>query len=154
MTWHQTIIVGNLGGDPELRYMQNGNAVCNFSVAVSERWRDRQSGEQQERTTWYRVAAWGGQAETCNTYLAKGRKVMVIGNVQARGYLNNNGEAAASLDLRAREVRFLGSRGDGDQQGGGWQGGGQRGGGQSNQPRDDRASNYADPPNSVDDIPF
>jgi len=74
MSWHQTIIVGNLGGDPELRYMQNGRAVCNFSVAVSERWRDRQTNEQQERTTWYRVAVWGPQAENCNTYLAKGRR--------------------------------------------------------------------------------
>ena len=153
MTWHQTIIVGNLGGDPELRYLQSGRAVCNFSVAVSERWRDRQTNEQQEKTTWYRVAVWGNQAETCNTYLSRGRKVMVIGNVQARGYTNNNGEAAASLDLTARDVRFLGGR-DGDQQGGESSGGGQRGGGRDNRPRDDRASNYPDAPTSVDDIPF
>ncbi len=160
MSWHQTIIVGNLGGDPELRYMQNGRAVCNFSVAVSERWRDRQTNEQQERTTWYRVAVWGQQAENCNTYLAKGRQVLVIGNVAARGYINNNGEAAASLDLTARSVQFLGggSRGD-DSQGGGWQGGGSQGGGRregqrEGQRRDDRASNYADRPSSVDDIPF
>ena len=155
MSWHQTIIVGNLGGDPELRYMQNGRAVCNFSVAVSERWRDRQTNEQQERTTWYRVAVWGQQAENCNTYLAKGRQVLVIGNVVARGYINNNGEAAASLDLTARSVQFLGGgRGD-DSQGGGWQGGGSQSGGQrEGQRRDDRASNYADRPSSVDDIPF
>ena len=153
MAWHQTIIVGNLGGDPELRYLQSGRAVCNFSVAVSERWRDRQTNEQQEKTTWYRVAVWGNQAETCNTYLSRGRKVMVIGNVQARGYTNNNGEAAASLDLTARDVRFLGGR-DGDQQGGESSGGGQRGGGRDNRPRDDRASNYPDAPTSVDDIPF
>ena len=152
MSWHQTIIVGNLGGDPELRYLQSGRAVCNFSVAVSERWRDRNTNEQQERTTWYRVAAWGPLGETCNQYLARGRQVMVIGNVQARGYINNNGEAAASLDLTARDVRFLGGRGDGGDQGGGWSGGGQRGGGQ--QRRDDRASNYPDSPASVDDIPF
>lgn len=170
MTWHQTIIVGNLGGDPELRYLQSGQAVCNFSVAVSERWRDRQSGEQRERTTWYRVAAWGPLGETCNQYLARGRQVMVTGNVSARGYINNNGEAAASLNLNARDVRFLGNRGDsGDQQGGNWQGGGQqqqqggnwqgggqqRGGGQQSQRRDNRASNYpAESPSSVDDIPF
>lgn len=155
MTWHQTVIVGNLGGDPELRYMQNGRAVCNFSVAVTERWRDRESSEQREKTTWYRVAVWGGQAENCNTYLAKGRQVMVIGNVQARGYMNNNGEAAASLDLTARDVRFLSNRdGGGDQQGGGWQGGGQRGGGQRNRQQGDRASNYPDSPTTVDDIPF
>ncbi|MDE2858663.1 MAG: single-stranded DNA-binding protein [Chloroflexota bacterium] len=154
MSWHQTIIVGNLGGDPELRYMQNGRAVCNFSVAVSERWRDRQTNEQQERTTWYRVAVWGPQAENCNTYLAKGRRVLVTGNVSARGYINNNGEAAASLDLNARDVRFLSSRGE-DDQGGGWQGGNRQSGGRrEDQRRDDRASNYADPPSSVDDIPF
>ena len=154
MTWHQTVIVGNLGGDPDLRYLQSGQAVCNFSVAVTERWRDRQSNEQQEKTTWYRVAAWGAQAETCNTYLARGRQVMVIGNVTARGYVNNNGEAAASLDLRAREVRFLGGRGDGDQQGGSRQGGAQRGGQSGGSQRSDRASNYPDAPASVDDIPF
>jgi single-strand DNA-binding protein len=153
MGWHQTIIVGNLGGDPELRYLQSGRAVCNFSVAVSERWRDRQTGEQQEKTTWYRVAVWGAQAENCNTYLAKGRQVLVIGNVSVRGYVNNNGEAAASLDLTARNVQFLGGRDDGGQQGG-WSGGGQRSGGQQRQPRDDRASNYPDAPASVDDIPF
>ena len=158
MSWHQTIIVGNLGGDPELRYMQSGRAVCNFSVAVSERWRDRQTEEQREKTTWYRVAVWGNQAEPCNTYLARGRQVMVIGNVQARGYVNNNGEAAASLDLTAREVRFLGGRDGGGQQGGGQQGGGWQGGQQGGQRRpsqqSERASNYPDQPASVDDIPF
>lgn len=156
MSWHQTIIVGNLGGDPDLRYLQSGQAVCNFSVAVSERWRDRNTNEQRERTTWYRVAAWGGLGETCNQYLSRGRQVMVVGNVQARGYVNNNGEAAASLDLNARDVRFLGGRGEGgEQQSGGWSGGGaQRGGEGQSQRRDDRASNYPDSPTSVDDIPF
>ena len=147
MSWHQTIIVGNLGGDPELKYLQSGTAVCNFSVAVSERWRDRQSNEQREKTTWYRVDVWGAQAETCNTYLAKGRQVMVIGNVTADAYMNNNGEASASLKLTAREVRFL-SGGNG---GGKDSGGGSRGGQNSN---DDRASNYTDTPGTVDDIPF
>ena len=154
MTWHQTIIVGNLGGDPELRYMQNGRAVCNFSVAVTERWRDRQSNEQQEKTTWYRVAVWGNQAESCNTYLSKGRQVMVTGNVQARGYVNNNGEAVASLDLTARDVKFLSSGRDGDQQGGGRQGGGQRSEQRGSSQQGDRASNYPDTPSTVDDIPF
>lgn len=155
MTWHQTVVVGRLGNDPELRYMQNGDAVCNFSVAVSERWRDRQSGEQRERTTWYRVSVWGNQAENCNTYLAKGRLVVVTGNVSARGYINNNGEAAASLNLTSRNVRFLGGRGDGEgYQGGGQQGNQQRGGQQRGQ-HDGRASNYPElPPSSVDDIPF
>lgn len=142
MSWHQTIIVGNLGGDPELKYMQNGRAVCNFSVAVTEKWTDRQSNEKRERTTWYRVAVWGPQAESCNTYLAKGRQVLVMGNVSARGYMNNNGEPAASLDLTATSVQFLGGAGGG----GNYEGG-------DNEYQDDRASNYANP-NTVDDIPF
>ena len=144
MSWHQTIIVGNLGGDPELKYMQSGSAVCNFSVAVSETWRDRQTNENREKTTWYRVAVWGGQAEACNTYLAKGRQVLVIGNVSTRAYLNNNGEPAASLDLTARSVQFLGGGGSG----------GQGQGGQDNSGGDDYGSNYGEPPSTVDDIPF
>jgi len=86
--------------------------------------------------------------------LRKAGGVLVTGNVSARGYINNNGEAAASLDLNARDVRFLSSRGE-DDQGGGWQGGNRQSGGRrEDQRRDDRASNYADPPSSVDDIPF
>lgn len=109
MTYQSTTIVGRLGSDPELRYIQSGKPVCNFPVAVTEKWRDRQSNEQREETTWYRVSVWGNQAETCNTYLEKGRQVLVIGNVQARAYTNKQGEAGASLDLTARNVKFLGS---------------------------------------------
>jgi single-strand DNA-binding protein len=137
MTWHQTIVVGNLGRDPEMRYLQSGTGVCSFSVAVSESWNDRQTNERREKTTWYNVSAWGSLAETCNTYLKKGRQVMVIGTVDARGYTNNAGEAAASLDLRARTVQFLGNRGD-DQEGGGQSG-----------------DEFAPPPtDNVNDIPF
>ena len=131
-TWHQTIIVGNLGRDPELRYLQSGTAVCNLNVAVSESWNDRQSGERREKTTWYRVAVWGAQAENCNQYLSRGSRVLVTGTVSARGYTNNAGEAAASLELRARDVRFMSSRQD-DAGGYGYGGGQaqrQRGGGQ------------------------
>ena len=138
MSWHQTIVVGNLGGDPELRYLQSGTAVCNFSVAVSERWNDRNTNEQREKTTWYRVNAWGSLGETCNQYLSKGRQVMVIGTVEARGYMNNAGEAAASLDMRARDVRFL--SGSGGPGGGGGQGGSQ--------------DDFAPPPRNEEDIPF
>ena len=137
MTWHQTIIVGNLGNDPELRYLQSGAAVCSFNVAVNETWTDRQSNERREKTTWYRVSAWNQLGETCNQYLARGRQVMVVGNVEARGYVNNAGEAAASLDLRARDVRFIGGR-DGGAGG----------------PQGDYQDDFAPPPGDVDDIPF
>lgn len=159
MSWHQTIVVGNLGNDPELRYLQSGDAVCNFNVAANSRRRNPQTDQWEDHATWYAVSVWGAQAESCNTYLSKGSRVLVTGNVRARAYINNNGEAAASLDLRAREVRFLSGRGDSDQSGG-WSGGGQRGGGQrsgggqQSQQRGDRASNYPDSPGSIDDIPF
>ncbi len=137
MTWHQTIIVGNLGGDPELRYLPSGAAVCSFNVAVNETWTDRQSNEKRDKTTWYRVSTWNQLAETCSQYLAKGRQVMVVGTVEARGYVNNAGEAAASLELRARDVRFIGGRD-------GAPGGGGRGG----------FDEFAPPPDDVGDIPF
>ena len=108
MTWHQTIIVGNLGQDPEMRYLQDGNSVCSFRVAVNERWNDRRTGEKRERTTWYRVSAWAALGETCNRYLSKGRQVMAIGSVSVNAFTNREGEPAASLELRAREVRFIG----------------------------------------------
>ena len=147
-TWHQTIIIGNLGRDPELRYLQSGTAVCNLNVAVSESWNDRQSGERREKTTWYRVSVWGAQAETCNQYLSRGRQVLVVGTVSARGYTNNAGEAAASLDMRAQNVRFIGGRQD--DAGGGQQAPRQRGGGGG----DERNDDFAPPPSDVGEIPF
>ncbi len=145
-TWHQTIIVGNLGRDPELRYLQSGTAVCNLNVAVSESWNDRQSGERREKTTWYRVAVWGAQAENCNQYLSRGSRVLVTGTVSARGYTNNAGEAAASLELRARDVRFMSSRQD--DAGGGY------GGGQAQRQRSGGQDDFAPPPSDVGEIPF
>jgi single-strand DNA-binding protein len=111
MGFNQTIIVGNIGRDPEMRYTGTGTAVCSFSVGVSESWTDRQTNEKREKTTWFRVSAWGSLGETCAKYLSKGRQVMVVGTVEASAYVNNAGEAAASLELRAKDVRFLGGPG-------------------------------------------
>ena len=114
MSYATTIIVGHLGRDPEQRYMPSGDAVTSFSVAVSRKWTGK-DGEQQEKTTWYNVSVFGAQADPCAKYLAKGRLVLVEGDVEARAYLaRDGGEARASLDLRARTVRFLGGRGDGE----------------------------------------
>lgn len=134
MTWHQTIVVGNLGTDPELRYLPSGTAVCNFSLAVNERWTDRQTNEQREKTYWYRIAVYGRQAETVNQYLAKGRQVMVVGNVEANAFMGQDGQPRASLELRARDVRFLS---------------GNSGGSDGNY--DD---GFSPPAQEVDDIPF
>ncbi len=137
MSYQQCIIIGNLGKNPELRYLQNGRAVCSFSVAVTERWTDRTSNEKREKTTWFSVSAWGPLGETCNQYLTKGRQVMIIGTVSARAYTDKAGQPAASLDITATDVRFLGGQGSDGQNG---ERSAEFGGGQ--------------PPSDLSDIPF
>ena len=109
--YQSIIIVGRLGGMPEMRYTQDGTPVTSFSVATSRKWADA-SGQQQERTVWFRVSAWRRLAETCNQYLSKGQQVLVIGEIQEpRVYQAKSGEYRASLDVTAQTVRFLGSKG-------------------------------------------
>jgi single-strand DNA-binding protein len=109
VNYHKTVIVGNLGNDPELRQTQTGISVTGFSVAVNERWNDA-NGERQEKTTWYRVTCWRGLAETCTKYLTKGRQVLVEGNMQEPNiWVDKDGNNRASLELTARTVQFLGS---------------------------------------------
>ncbi|MCU0512913.1 MAG: single-stranded DNA-binding protein [Anaerolineae bacterium] len=112
MSYHQTIVVGNVGGDPRFTHLPSGTPVCNINLAVNETWNDRQTNEKREKTTWYRCAFYGRQAEIANSYVRKGSQVMVIGTVEARAYLDNNGQPAATLELRVRELRLLGGRGD------------------------------------------
>lgn len=104
--YQHTVIVGNLGKDPELRYTGDGTPVTTFSVAVNKRWVDG-DGEVQERTTWFRVTAWRKLAETCAQYLNKGRKVLVEGDVKATTWCDQDGEPHATLELTARNVQFL-----------------------------------------------
>lgn len=114
----KTIIVGRLGKDPELRFTSSGQPVCSFSVATDRSWTDA-SGERKEKTTWFRVTAWGKLAELCNQYLAKGRLVLVEGEIDASAWMPQEGEPRASLELTARNVRFLGGKNDGGDGGGG-----------------------------------
>lgn len=113
----KTIIVGRLGGDPELRLTQSGQSVCSFSVATDRSWTDS-TGERQEKTTWFRVTAWGKLADLCNQYLKKGRLVLVEGEVDASAWTPQSGEPRASLELTARNVRFLGGKNEGSGDGG------------------------------------
>ena len=113
--YQQVIIVCNLGRDPEMRYLQSGVPVCNFTVAVNQI--SGSAENRTEKTVWFRVAAWRELGERCSQYLAKGRQVMVIGTVDARAYTDNSGQPQATLELTARDVRFLGSREDGGQGG-------------------------------------
>ena len=108
--YQHTVIVGNLGRDPEMRYTPSGVPVTTFSVAVSRKWKG-QDGEMHEKTTWFRVKAWRKLAELCNQYLSKGRQVLVEGEVEASAWASQDGEPRASLEITAQTVKFLGSRG-------------------------------------------
>ncbi len=112
----KVILVGNLGRDPETRYTPNGAMNVQFTMAVSRRFTD-QSGQQQERTTWFRVTGWGRLAETLDSltqsgYLVKGKQVFVLGTLEAREYQDQQGQTRTSLEVRAEEVQLLGSRAD------------------------------------------
>jgi len=115
--FQQIIIIGNLGSDPEMRYMPDGTAVANFSVATNRRWTDRSSGQQKDETTWFRVSVWGRQAESVNQYLSKGRQVMVQGRIapdpqtgSPRVFTRQDGTAGSSFEIRATTVQFIGGR--------------------------------------------
>jgi single-strand DNA-binding protein len=115
--YHRIILVGNLGRDPELRYTPSGQAVCNLSVATNRRYTDS-NGQQRDETIWFRVSVWGRQAETVNQYLRKGRQVLVEGRLIAdengnpRIWNRQDGTPAASFEVSAQVVRFLGGRAD------------------------------------------
>jgi single-strand DNA-binding protein len=110
-SFNKIIVVGYLGRDPELRYTQDGTAVCNFSVATTERRKDR-SGEMQDVTTWFRVNVWRRQAEVANQYLKKGRLVYVEGRLSQSEYQDREGQTRTSLEIHASDIQFIGSRGD------------------------------------------
>jgi len=110
----QTIIIGNVGRDPEIKNLANGSTVCNFTVAVSRNWTDKQSNERREETTWFRVECWSNLAEIANQYIRKGKQVMVVGQVKARAYLDNSQQPQASLELRADNFQLLGRKEEGD----------------------------------------
>ena len=108
-SYHKTIICGNLGNAPEMRYLPSGDAVCNFSVAVSEKFKTK-DGEQKEDTTWYRVNAFGKLAEICGQYLTKGASVLIDGKMQMRKYKDKDGVERESWELKADSMQMLGGK--------------------------------------------
>ena len=152
---NKVIIVGNLGRDPETRYLPSGGAVTNVSVATSKSWRDRDSGEQKERTEWHRVVFFNRLAEIASEYLKRGSKVYLEGELRTREW-EREGQKHYTTEIVAGEMQMLDARG-GMEGGGGGQsfGGGGRGGGSSSgggRPADD----FGPPPSDDfdDDIPF
>ncbi len=107
--YQKTIVIGHLGKDPEMRYTPTGVPVTSFSVATSRRWSD-QNGQQQEKTTWFRVTCWRKNAELAAQYLKKGSRVLVEGDIDASAYTDREGNPRASLELTATNIRFMSSR--------------------------------------------
>ena len=149
---NKVILVGNLGRDPELRYIPSGQAVANFTLATNERWRDKE-GNNQERTEWHRIVVWGKSAENCAQYLQKGRSVYIEGRLQTREWEDKDGNKRQTTETIAQTVQFLGGRGGA---GGGAEPAGEPGGGPS---RDSGSSGAgagggesSAPPSS--DVPF
>ena len=149
---NKVIVVGNLGGDPETRYMPSGAAVTNLTVATNESWKDKQTGEQKERTEWHKVAMFGRLAEIAAEYLRKGSQVYIEGKLRTRKWQGQDGQDRYTTEIIADEMQMLGGRGGAGGGGsfgggGGQQGGGQQGGGGSAPPQ-------PGPDDFDDDIPF
>ena len=110
MSVNKVILLGRLGQDPELKYTPSGAAVCNFSLATSESWTDKNSGQKQERTEWHRVVVWGKLAELCNQYLSKGRQAFVEGRLQTRSWDDQSGQKRYTTEINATTVQFIGGQ--------------------------------------------
>ena len=162
---NKVILVGNLGNDPETRFMPNGNPVTNISIATSESWKDKQSGQQQERTEWHRIVFFNRLAEIAGEYLKKGSKVYIEGALRTRQW-DKEGQKHYSTEIIANEMQMLDGRNDGGMGGGFNQnnqppnaGGGNSefgaGGGQGNGSQGGSQDFSAPPPEAFDDdIPF
>lgn len=116
---NKVILIGNLGQDPEVKYTPGGDAVANFTLATSESWKDKQTGQRQERTEWHRVVAFRRLGEICGEYLRKGSKVYLEGRLQTRKWQDKQGNDRYTTEIVARDMQILDSRSDkGAQQGG------------------------------------
>ena len=116
MSLNKAILIGNLGRDPEVRHMPNGEAVCNFSIATSETWNDRQTGQRQERTEWHNITLYRRLAEVAGQYLKKGSQVYIEGRIQSRKYTDKNGVERTAYEIIGNEMKMLGGGNDSGQQ--------------------------------------
>lgn len=139
---NKAILIGNLGRDPEVKYTQSGTAIANFSVATTEKWKDKNTGEQKERTEWHRIDAWGRLGEICGEYLSKGSRVYIEGRIQTDEWQDRDGNKRYTTKIVATEMKML----DRKDSGGGY-----------GQPRAPEVQEYDGPPlagEADDDIPF
>ena len=146
---NKAIIVGNLGQDPEVRYTASGAAVTTISVATSESWNDKQTGEKQEKTEWHRVVFFNRLAEVAGEYLRKGRQVYIEGKIQTRKWQDQDGNDRYTTEIVGNQMQMLGNR---DEQGGGQAPARQEG--FRDRPQGNPAQEQAAPDFQDDDIPF
>jgi single-strand DNA-binding protein len=111
-SFNKIVIVGYLGKDPELRYTPQGMAVCNISLATSEKRKEPRTGESQDITTWFKVTLWGRQAEVANQYLSKGKQVYIEGRLRQEDWTDRDGAKRTSLVVNATDMQLLGTKGD------------------------------------------
>ena len=109
---NKAILVGNLGADPEVRYMQDGTAVANFNIATSESWKDKTTGEKRDKTEWHRIVAFRRLGEICGEYLSKGKQVYIEGKIQTRQWEDKDGNKRYTTEIVASQMQMLGSRDD------------------------------------------
>ncbi len=150
---NKAILIGNLGADPETRFMQDGTCVCNLRLATTEKFKNR-NGEQQEKTEWHRVVLWGRLGEIANQYLKKGARVYIEGKIETRKWQDRDGNDRYTTEIRASEMKMLG----GGNQNGGFGGGSQQSGSFNHAPQKS-SDPFADSPDFGDvpvddDIPF
>jgi len=107
---NKVILVGNLGRDPEVRYTASGDAMCNLSVATTDNWRDKATGERKEQTEWHRVSFFGKTAEVCGQYLKKGSQIYVEGSLRTRKWTDKDGQEKYSTEIRGDVMQMLGGR--------------------------------------------
>ena len=110
---NKVILIGNLGADPETRFLPSGEAVCNIRIATTEKWKDRASGETKEATEWHRISLFGRQAEVAGEYLKKGSPVYIEGRIQTRKWQDKEGKDQYTTEIRADRMQLLGGRGGG-----------------------------------------
>jgi len=111
---NKAIVLGTVGRDPEIKYTSSGSAICNLSVATNETWKDKNTGEKQERTEWHRIAAFGKLAEIMGEYLRKGSQVYIDGKIQTRKWQDQSGADRYSTEIVASEMLMVGGRGSFD----------------------------------------
>lgn len=147
--------IGNLGRDPEMRYTASGEAICNFSIACTETWKDKQTGERKEQTEWVRISFFGKLAEVCGQYLKKGSQVYIEGSLRTRKWTDKDGQERITTEIRGDDMKMLGSRSSGssDQGDQGYEqrpAGNSGGGGGGNAPKPKQSFDDL----GGDDIPF